>query len=131
MWPDGDVDAGTPAPERQRRMSADRLRHELLGAADRCCPAGLCVYRPELVSAYLAVLRDARQRGEDPTAARVLGRPGDSPSRGAGVSTSLDVRYVSRLWDVQRAIAEGAVGVDEVCRKLCPYGLDDAQSESA
>jgi hypothetical protein len=112
-------------------MTTDRLPHTLTGAADRCCPEGLCVYRPDLVAAYLAVLRDARQRGEDPTASRVLGRPGESLGRGAGVSTSLDVRYVSRLWDVQRATAEGAVTVDEVCRKLCPWALDDARSESA
>lgn len=112
-------------------MTTDRLPHTLIGAADRCCPEGLCVYRPDLVAGYIAVLKQARQRGEDPTAARVLQRSADSLGHGAGISTSIDVRYLSRLWDVQRAIAEGAVTVEEVCRKLCPFGLDDVRTESA
>lgn len=97
-----------------------------MSGSDRCCNPGECVYRPALVASYLTTLRMASATGEDPTAARVLSKTaGAELGRSAGVATSLDIRYVSRLWDVERVMAQGKLTVSEVCQALCPFALDD------
>lgn len=101
-------------------------------AVERCCNPGECVYRPALVAGYMRIVRQDRGQGVDPTATRVLARSSSAElGRSGSVSTSLDIRYVSRLWDVERAMAQGKLTVSEVCAALCPFGLDDDVTEGS
>lgn len=89
-----------------------------------CCLPGLCDYCPMLVAKLLAVIRHARVSGEDLTAREAEARGGNSLGRSPGVSTSLDIRFLRRIWDIERAQREGAITVEEISRKLCPFSLD-------
>lgn len=112
----------------------DRRQLEALAGpsgTDPCCLPGLCDYRPALVAPLLAAIRHARARGEDLTASSAGARGGDSVGRSPGVSTSLDIRFLRRIWDIERAQREGAVTVEEVSRKLCPYALDECPHQDA
>lgn len=94
-------------------------------STEPCCLPGLCDYCPMLVAKILGVIQGARSRGEDLTAREAESRPsGDSLGRAPGVSTSLDIRFLRRIWDIERAQREGAVTAEEISRKLCPYSLD-------
>lgn len=93
---------------------------------ERCCNPGECVYRPGLVAGYMRTIREDRGRGVDPTATRVLSKTASAElGRSGGVSTSLDIRFISRLWDVERAMGQGKVTVSEVCESLCPWAIND------
>lgn len=95
-----------------------------MAPAERCCPV-VCDYRPEMVAVYLDVIRYARRHGDDLTASAAEGRGGgDSLGKAPGVSTSLDIRFLRRIWDIERAMSEGAVTVTEICEKLCPWSLE-------
>lgn len=103
----------------------DGRRHTLIGAAERCCPV-VCDYRPELVAVYLRMINEARASGEDLTAEAAEARGGgDGEGRAPGISTSLDIRVLRRIWDIERALSEGAVTVNEICEKLCPWSLEE------
>lgn len=105
-------------------MAALDKHHTLTGAAERCC-AVLCDYRPEMVAIYHQMIVTARRDGRDLTAELAETRGGtDSMGRSQGVSTDLDARFLRRIWDVERAMDEGASTVTEICRKLCPWSLD-------
>ena len=103
-----------------------RTPHTLIGGAEPCCLPGLCDYRPDMVAAYMAVIRRARADGEDLTASAAEARGSDGLGRSPGVSPSLDIRFLRRVWDIERAQREGARTVEDVSRKLCPFSLDDA-----
>lgn len=96
----------------------------IVGDVERCCPVA-CDYRPEIVAVYVGMIRHARARGIDLTAELAGSRGGDDLGRAPGISTSLDIRVLRRIWDVEMAMRSGAVTVEEICRKLCPWSLDD------
>lgn len=105
-------------------MTADRLRHDLIGAASKagCCPA-LCDYRPEAIEHYLGVVLAMERAGEDPCQRSATMRYGvdSGGSRGDGPAA---------IWDVQRAVKElRAAGREvtavSVAKRLCPWALGE------
>lgn len=91
---------------------------------ERCC-AALCDYRPEVVESYLRMIVAARRRGLDLTAELAGARGGESLGRAPGVSTSIDLRTLRLIWDIERVMAEGALTVEAICRRLCVWSLED------
>lgn len=104
-----------------------RPSETLTGAADRCCAEGLCDYRPQMVAVYISVIRQLRAAGEDvgEAAESALAQHGETLGRCPGVSPgSGKTRYAMLLWDVERAVGQGAATVEDVCRRLCPWSLE-------
>jgi hypothetical protein len=103
-------------------MATTGVRHTLIGAADRCCPA-LCDYRPEAVQVYLNYVLDMERHGEDPvevSACKPINRDGRGGAAGNGAT---------QVWDVRRAVEalrseRREVNAANVARKLCPWSLD-------
>ncbi len=104
--------------------TAFRLSQAISGSPERCC-AVLCEYRPEVVTIYHRMILGARRRHIDLTAELAGARGGDSQGKAPGISTSIDIRTLRLIWDIERAMSEGAVTVTEICEKLCPWSLEE------
>lgn len=110
-------------------MTTTRLPLTLTGAADRCCPAGLCVYRPEMIGAYLSVMRQLEEAGEDVGEAADSALRGRGEGRGGKAAHAMFCESGLRIWDVQEAAkrlrASGKeVTAISVATALCPWSLD-------
>ncbi len=104
--------------------TAFRLAQAITVSPERCC-AVLCEYRPEVVTIYHRMILGARRRHIDLTAELAGARAGDSQGRAPGVSTSIDIRTLRIVWDIQRVMAGGAKTVTEICEKLCPWSMEE------
>lgn len=119
----------------RRQMVANSTQEQQIPSChqtERCCQPGQCEYRPDEVAIITATIRAARAAGEDVTARSVFARPGgESTGPNPNVSTELDIRHLRRIWDVQRAQAEGCRTIEQICKKLCPFAIDDGTHNEA
>lgn len=69
------------------------------------------------------LVKTARRLGIDLTAESALARGGGETGRAPGFATSLDIRRLRIIWDIQRVMAElgPAATPETIARRLCPW----------